>query len=507
MSRARGPGACVLLFFLSFFLLLSSGRIASLDAGHQLQAAVMLALTGRLGDDGQPGGPANDAWVRAPNGRRYQAHDIGNIALMLPSAWVGSRLSPAPPAEDMRNPPALSRVLVSLSIAGMAALGCYWLFRLFSFYGETRTAFLLALAFPCTTIFIAYARAAWDVLPAAALMCGALYYSAALLRGVAPARSALLLAATLAGACSFRFSLAPFIVPAACGVAFSAWRHLNVRTALAGALLFTVLMLPSFAYNAVRTGSALRPATASAQYLGGNNALTGSMPRGLAGLFVSPNRGLFLFSPVLLLALAVPLVWRRLAADQRLLLGWYAAGALAYTLLISRMANWGAFGWGPRYLVPILPILFTAAAFALTRLSRPMKPVAVAAIAVSALLSLPPAVVNWHLATTSFPGAADPNAPRPYQQMAGWRALAWGVSGRGLPVAPDVARDAVRATTGMFPDLLLARLASQSGAGLLLALAVFACGAGVAGVCAARLLRRHESAPWPAGPPAGSHHG
>lgn len=38
MIGARTPGAYVLLLYLCFFLTLSSGRIASLDAGHQLQA-------------------------------------------------------------------------------------------------------------------------------------------------------------------------------------------------------------------------------------------------------------------------------------------------------------------------------------------------------------------------------------------------------------------------------------------------------------------------------------
>ncbi len=80
MNRARNPGAYVLLFFLCFFVLFSSGRIASSDAGQQLQASVMLALTGQLGDDGGAAGPSDETWVRGPNGRRYQAHDIGNLA-------------------------------------------------------------------------------------------------------------------------------------------------------------------------------------------------------------------------------------------------------------------------------------------------------------------------------------------------------------------------------------------------------------------------------------------
>ena len=505
MKQARDPGAYVLLFFLCFFVLLSSGRIASSDAGHQLQASVMLAVTGKLSDDGRSGGPANDAWVRAPNGRLYQAHDIGNIVLMLPAAWVASRLSPAPPVEDMRNPPALSRVAVSLTLALVAALGCHWLYRLFALYFEPRAAFLLALAFPTTTIFIAYARAAWDVLPAAALMCGVLYYSAALLRGVSPVRSAVMAALTLGLACSFRFSLAPFVVPATAAIFASARRAQSVRAIVISVVVFTVVMIPSFAYNAIRTGSPLRPATATVQYLRGNNALDGSIPHGLNGLLISPNRGLFTFSPILMFALALPFLWRRVPIEQRTLLICYGAGALAYTLLIAKMTNWGAFGWGPRYLLPVLPVVFVAAATAMHYLSRSFRPVVVATVAASAILSLPPAIVNWHLATTTFYGAADPNANRPYQQLAGWHALASGLAGKPLPVSAETAGDPLRAMTGVFPDLLLARLSAHSRAGMLFALLVLIAGLATAGRCLSVILASSPVTRAPTASPAANY--
>ena len=502
MRQAREPGAYVLLFFLCFFVLLSSGRIASSDAGHQLQASVMLALTGHLGDDGRSGGPSNDAWVRAPNGRFYQAHDIGNVALMFPAAWVGAQLSPASPSADMRNPPPLSRVAVSLTGALVAALGCFWLFRLFALYYTTRASFLLALAFPTTTIFIAYARAAWDVLPAAALVCGVLYYSAALLRGVAPDRNAVMVALTIGGACSFRFSLTPFLVPAALGVFARSRQVLATRVVIISVVVFAIVLLPSLTYNEIRTGSPLRPATATTQYLEGNNALTGSIPHGLVGLFVSPNRGLFTFSPILSFALALPFLWRRLPPDQRTLLIWYGGGAVAYTLLIAKMANWGAFGWGPRYLVPVLPVVFFAAATAIMHLVHPLRPIVIATIAISALLSLPPAIVNWHLATTTFRGAVDPSASRPYQQWAGWQALAWGIAGKPLPVSAEAASDRFRATTGAFPDLLLARVARYSRLGFVVTVVVLIGGVATAGTCASRILASTAIVQPAATPPA-----
>ena len=64
----------------------------------------------------------------------------------------------------------------------------------------------------------------------------------------------------------------------------------------------------------------------------------------LFGLLVSPNRGLLLFSPVFLLLLAVPVVWRRWPSSWATLLGAFGVGAMGYVLLVANLHNWGAFG-------------------------------------------------------------------------------------------------------------------------------------------------------------------
>ena len=489
MSQRSGVDLHVLVFFLCFFFLFSSGRIASMDAGQQLQASVLLAVSGELSDEGRGSGPSNEGWVQAPNKRFYQAHDIGNVVLMLPAAWLGARLSAAPAAADVLDPPPLSRAGASLACAALAALGCFWMFRLLALSWPARIAFVLAVLFPTTTILIAYARAAWDVLGGCALMCGVLYYSAAVLREQRPERSAVMLAVTTAVACSFRFSLAPFVPPAACVILLIARSRISLRTALLSAASFWLLILPSLAYNFVRTGSPIRPATASDQYLHGANALTGSILHGLYGLFLSPNRSLFLFSPVLVVSLIAIARWRTLTPEQRQLLAVYGAAAFAYALLIAKMANWGAFGWGPRYLLPILPVVFLATAHGLVWLWRASRPAAIALTLISAAVTLPASVVNWHLATTSFAHADDAEAGRPYQVRAGWMALVSGLRGRALPVPPNAAHDALRATTSDFPDLFLVRMAAMSRMGLLAA-TVGGAGALLLGFAsAARVLR------------------
>ena len=457
MTSPGRRDALVLWFFVAFFALFASGRLASSDAGEQLRAAVLLAGTGSPGADVAPAG----GWVHAPNGRYYEPHDLGNLLLMLPAAKLAMALSPAPIANQIAYPPVIARVLVSLGCALLSALACTWLYKLLLFYVPPRRAFLMALAFPSATIFFAYARAAWDVLGACAMMCGALYYSVAYLRGLAPEWNAIMLAGTLGAAFTFRYSLAPFLTPAAVYILWSGRSQSTRRATVAAGVVFALILMPTFAYNFIRTGSMLRPATASAEYLGGANALAGSLPHGTYGLLFSPNRGLFVFSPVLLTALAVPFVSTRLVPEQRVLLAAYGLGAIGYFLLIAKMAAWGVFGWGPRYLVPILPILFLMTCFTALAVATPGRRLIFAAGVLSSVMTFPTAIVNWHLATATWPEALNPDARLPYQQMAVWKALGLGLKGQSLPVPVDAAGDPIRATSAQFPDLLAARLARR----------------------------------------------
>ena len=134
--------------------------------------------------------------------------------------------------------------------------------------------------------------------------------------------------------------------------------------------------------------------------------------------------------------------------------------------------------------------MFLAAACGLMALWQSRRPAVLALTVLSAALTVPSAVVNWHLATTSFPGAADPEAPTPAQQRAAWIALAWGIQGRPLPVPQNAAADTLRATTSEFPDLFLWRLAGLSTMGMVCAVASAAAALGGCAACARNILRR-----------------
>jgi hypothetical protein len=86
-------------------------------------------------------------------------------------------------------------------------------------------------------------------------------------------------------------------------------------------------------------------------------ALFAQMPlsEGLPGVLVSPSRGLFVYSPVLLFSVAgMIMLWRRGPALWRAL----SLGVAMVVLLISKWLTWwGGHSWGPRLLADLDPIL------------------------------------------------------------------------------------------------------------------------------------------------------
>jgi hypothetical protein len=91
---------------------------------------------------------------------------------------------------------------------------------------------------------------------------------------------------------------------------------------------------------------------------------------GLVGLLISPSRGLFVFSPVVLVAVAG--MSRSLAAGWRLAPRWCLLAILAqFGLYGSYAVWWGGHTYGPRYLVDALPV---AVPLAVVAMARPRGP-------------------------------------------------------------------------------------------------------------------------------------
>lgn len=465
MPTAPSRKAClsVLFFYLCAFILTSGGRLGSVDAGSQLQATLLLVSTGSLGTKTRPS-LEPILWVENDRQTFYECHDIGSIALMLPAAWIGSILHPASGIPTLDEPPAVSRVAASLTYALLSAVGCFFLFLFFARVFDPRTAFLLSVAFAFTTFFWAYTKTAWDVMGASVGSCLVLYGCARIL--TSPAwKSAdfafLAFAVTLAS--SFRFSLFPSLL---LGFAVLGWLNRD-RVSLRPILTFLATlflgMLPTFLYNWIRMGNPFRPATMTAQFASTSD-LQGNIFSGFYGLLLSPNKGLFWFAPILLLIFATPWTWRRMPQWVRRITIAIGATTLSYLFLIAKIRNWGTFGWGPRYLVPVLPFFFVLTGMNLVELWKKYRNALKGLLLLSFLLNLAPALVNWSLAIADAQ-TSNPYLSFPYQHLAIWKGLWNGLAGTPLPAPDSVLADPVRSAGARFPDLWTVRLMETSAKG------------------------------------------
>ena len=96
----------------------------------------------------------------------------------------------------------------------------------------------------------------------------------------------------------------------------------------------------------------------------------GLLLEGLSGLLLSPGKGVFWYSPVLLLALLGP--WY--AGARRLDVGWPLLLLLAFSVVYALVRGqiwYGGTNWGARYLVPVTPFLMLGAAPLIERALRP----------------------------------------------------------------------------------------------------------------------------------------
>ena len=108
-----------------------------------------------------------------------------------------------------------------------------------------------------------------------------------------------------------------------------------------------------------------------------------SLLRGLAGLLVSPARGLFVYSPFLLF---LPLLFHRALADRSTrTLTLCLTGGVLLQLCLYTLSDWrGGFSYGYRFLSDMVPILIWMLAPVLVSLGRPAR----AAFAACCLFSL-----------------------------------------------------------------------------------------------------------------------
>jgi hypothetical protein len=102
---------------------------------------------------------------------------------------------------------------------------------------------------------------------------------------------------------------------------------------------------------------------------GGFVPFRGSLLTGLTGLLFSPNRGLLIYTPIMLFALwGAVRVWRVPAPPW---MRWLTIGVLLHVIVHAKFKEWwGGYTYGPRYFTDVLPALTLFLAYGLVPLCR-----------------------------------------------------------------------------------------------------------------------------------------
>lgn len=372
-----GEARTSLLFVLGLIaalLVLQAGADAT-EAETSIPLSRALAQ-GRLALEQKPFGP----YFRGDDGRWWLAHEYLAPTLAVPFVWLGDHL-PLPPGPTRNDLVHLLQPLPGVLVTALIGLVLF-LFASRRLQVDARTSMLAALLGVFATMVLPYARTNYDGSLAALFLLVALHL------GTADGRRAAIVAGVFLGlACLSRASTFVAAVPVGLVVVFAQRERWLERLLLvaAGAVPAMVLLL---ALNEARMGSPFATAIARPEFAG-NNALVGPFLTGFSGLLFSPGKGLLFHAPLVFVGLAGFLVARR----RGLFLGVLSALVLL-VLLHAKVRNWsGHWAWGPRYLIPALPLL--AAGLAPVLAHRRGRWVVAAVAVPSLLVQLLPVLVSW----------------------------------------------------------------------------------------------------------------
>ena len=323
------------------------------------------------------------------NGRTVSRYPVVGAVLALPA--YGIPLGTGWMANSGRAwlpYPWTAFMVAKFAAALMAALAAVMLFFSLCELADRRTAAALAMAFALgTSAWSTASQGLWQQTPSLLLQSIGLWF---VLRG--RRRGAL---AVAPGA--FFFSAATLARPndGISALLFTLYVLIEYRPAIVRwvALAIPPVLLAGV-YNAIYNGS---PFVLGYQE-GVQLSITGLRLEALLGLFVSPSRGLFVYSPFLILAIpGAWLAWRR--GGGRFYL--FCAGAVVLgTLFLAAWYYWdGGWGYGTRMMTDVLPYAILLLVPALQSLSHPGR-VCFWALAVVAAglqsLGLWDGGVRWH---------------------------------------------------------------------------------------------------------------
>lgn len=384
----------VFIFFWVIFIISNSGFDTS-EGGYHYQVAVQIIKEGRLSFDTLPDG----VFQVAPNGKFYAGHEIGNTLFLLPIAFINSLVEKI--ASHFIGQEGIYRIqqfLLSFQSGIYSSITATLFFTILKvgFSQTVISSFVGTLCLVFTTYFWTYSRNLFD-----GVLCGTLLTASFLL--ILQYRKKNYLSYLI---CSFVCLGFGFITRISMILAiFTSFVYLLMiyRSSFSNKLreisLALITLIPFFLwqswYNYLRTGIFYKSPVQTSVYAA-NNSLDGNLFVGISGLLFSPGKSLFIYAPLLILSVILYKKfyhqWKKEALYVLIL-------SILWLLLHSKLKSWyGAWGWGPRHLITILPVLFFPFATNITYVWGNVKLRFLAIILglYGFLLSLSSIISNWH---------------------------------------------------------------------------------------------------------------
>ena len=332
--------AGVFLFFLALYALSGPGRIDMIDGQYRFEVSWNLVELGRP--------VVRDVFLKARtglDGARYSYYGPAASVAGAPLVALGYLLG----GEDGE----LARFLFSFTsaffAAGTLALLLHWWLRMgFS----SRKSLFWTLVVGGATLLWPLATSVFDQAQHAFFFLAAAYAGTRAVNDTRYLRWSLLCGACAGSLLLFQITYVA-VAPLLAASLLSGWRPLGIKAALPRLWSFAISFIACATLaglnNFLRFGSPLD--------IGGfpGHPGLGNPLVGIAGLLVSPGKGVLWYSPVIILQL-----WslRLLARAKPVLAATVVATFLAHFFLIASMSFYGGdWCWGPRYLVTTLPLL------------------------------------------------------------------------------------------------------------------------------------------------------
>lgn len=383
------------LVVLAVYALTAAGQFQTYDAGQELSVAVSIRA-GR-GVQSDFARDPNGGTVEGRDGWSYTPHDIGSSLLYLPLTVIPGSIRRVPPGApdraDLGVPgreallPSTRLYFVASFLPGLLAALTVLVFAfiLDELGFDPTTSLLTAFALAFTSTIWVYAHISFDATASALAATCAVWALVRFRRTRSPA-AALGTGCALAAAVVIRSDaviMAPLLLAVLPWLARDGaplGRRAVLERTLIGIAPVVVAGATNLAYNWWRFGSILESGHSENIWI----APSGSFGQGFFGQVMSADKGMIVYSPLLLAALfGWPRLWRR----SRPVAAGILAASLAVLVSHSMIVNWsGAIAWGSRFMVPVVPMLLLPLAFVVDDIRR--RRTGIITIGVTTLLAL-----------------------------------------------------------------------------------------------------------------------